>query len=84
MWFYKDVGHTQDAKKELVSVMDFQDSESVFITPKPTRLIERVLQIATNPGDLVLDSFAGSGTTGHAVLKMNAALPRSTSPAGSS
>jgi len=41
------------------------------MTPKPTRLIERVLQIATNTGDLVLDSFAGSGTTGHAVLKMN-------------
>jgi site-specific DNA-methyltransferase (adenine-specific)/adenine-specific DNA-methyltransferase len=71
MWFYRDVGHTQDAKKELVSVMTFADSESVVITPKPTRLIERVLQIATNPGDLVLDSFAGSGTTGHAVLKLN-------------
>ena len=75
MWFYKDVGHTQDAKKELVSIMDFEDSQSVFITPKPTRLIERILQIATNPGDLVLDSFAGSGTTGHAVLKLNAANP---------
>ncbi len=75
LWFYKDVGHTQDAKKELVSVMDFADSDSVFITPKPTKLIERILQIATNPGDLVLDSFAGSGTTGHAVIKMNAAAP---------
>ncbi len=75
LWFYPDVGHTQDAKKELVSVMDFKDSESVFITPKPTRLIERILQIATNPGDLILDSFAGSGTTGHAVLKMNVATP---------
>ena len=75
MWFYNDVGHTQDAKKELVQIMDFADSESVFITPKPTRLIERVLQIATNPGDLILDSFAGSGTTGHAVLKMNRTLP---------
>jgi len=75
LWFYGEVGHTQEAKKELVSVMDFNDSDSVFITPKPTRLIERILQIATNPGDLVLDSFAGSGTTGHAVLKMNAAAP---------
>jgi len=55
--------------------MDFADSESVFITPKPTRVIERILQIATNPGDLVLDSFAGSGTTGHAVLKLNQAAP---------
>jgi site-specific DNA-methyltransferase (adenine-specific)/adenine-specific DNA-methyltransferase len=75
MWFYGDVGHTQDAKKELVQVMDFPDSESVFITPKPTRLIERILQIASNPGDLVLDSFAGSGTTGHAVIKLNKAAP---------
>ena len=75
MWFYQDVGHTQEAKKELVSIMDFPDSESVFITPKPTRLIERVLQIATNPGDLVLDSFGGSGTTAHAVIKINAATP---------
>ncbi len=55
--------------------MSFADSESVFITPKPTRLIERVLQIATRPGDLVLDSFAGSGTTGHSVLKLNCAAP---------
>jgi site-specific DNA-methyltransferase (adenine-specific)/adenine-specific DNA-methyltransferase len=75
MWFYKDVGHTQEAKKELVSIMNFEDSQSVFITPKPTRLIERILQIATHPGDLVLDSFGGSGTTGHAVLKLNAATP---------
>jgi site-specific DNA-methyltransferase (adenine-specific)/adenine-specific DNA-methyltransferase len=72
LWFYKDVGHTQDAKKELVATMDFPDTQSVFITPKPTKLIERILQVATNPGDLVLDSFAGSGSTGHAVEKMNA------------
>ena len=75
MWFYQEVGHTQDAKKELVQIMNFPDSESVFITPKPTRLIERVLQIASSPGDLVLDSFAGSGTTGDAVLKLNTAAP---------
>ena len=42
-----------------------------FATPKPTRLLERIFQIATNPGDLVLDSFAGSGTTGHAVMQLN-------------
>jgi adenine-specific DNA-methyltransferase len=71
LWPYRDVGHSQEAKKELVEIMDFADSESVFITPKPTRLIQRILQIATNPGDLVLDSFAGSGTTGHAVLSLN-------------
>jgi adenine-specific DNA-methyltransferase len=75
MWFYTEVGHTQEAKKELVSVINFADSESVFITPKPTRLLERVLQVSSRPGDLIMDSFAGSGTTGHAVLKLNAAAP---------
>ncbi|HMO05103.1 MAG TPA: site-specific DNA-methyltransferase [Kiritimatiellia bacterium] len=75
IWFHDAVGHTQEAKKELLAAIDFTDSESVFITPKPTRLIERIMQIASNPGDLILDSFAGSGTTGHAVLKMNAAQP---------
>lgn len=73
LWFHGEVGHTQEAKKELLGAVEFESSNDVFITPKPTRLIERILQIATNPGDLVLDSFAGSGTTGHAVLKMNAA-----------
>lgn len=73
LWQHAHVGHTQEAKKELLGLIEFDNSEDVFITPKPTRLIERILQIATNPGDLVLDSFAGSGTTGHAVLKINAA-----------
>ena len=71
LWLHGGVGHTQEAKKELLSVLEFESSADVFITPKPTRLIQRILQIATNPGDLVLDSFAGSGTTGHAVIKMN-------------
>ncbi len=70
-WPHEDAGHTDEAKKEIESLLD----HNAFATPKPTRLIERILQIATNPGDLVLDSFAGSGTTGHAVLKMNAASP---------
>jgi adenine-specific DNA-methyltransferase len=72
LWFNKDVGHTQEAKKELLEVVTSQQSSDVFLTPKPTRLIDRILRLATKPGDLVLDSFAGSGTTGHAVLKMNA------------
>jgi site-specific DNA-methyltransferase (adenine-specific)/adenine-specific DNA-methyltransferase len=75
LWLHNGVGHTQEAKKELLAVLEFQTSAEVFITPKPTRLLERVLQIATNPGDLILDSFAGSGTTGHAVLKLNHAAP---------
>jgi site-specific DNA-methyltransferase (adenine-specific)/adenine-specific DNA-methyltransferase len=71
-WPHDEGGHTQEAKRELQAIFP----EAVpFATPKPSRLIERILQIATNPGDLVLDSFAGSGTTGHAVLKLNAANP---------
>ena len=72
MWFHKDVGHTQEAKKELLELVKFRSSDDVFITPKPTRLIQRILQIATDQDSLILDSFAGSGTTGHAVLKQNA------------
>jgi len=75
LWFHSGVGHTQEAKKELLATVEFKSSDDVFITPKPTRLIERILQISTSPGDLVLDSFAGSGTTGHAVLKLNQAKP---------
>jgi adenine-specific DNA-methyltransferase len=71
LWLHSDVGHTQEAKKELLSILQFDSSADVFITPKPMRLIERVLQISTQPGDLILDSFAGSGTTGHTVLKLN-------------
>ena len=71
-WTHPETGHNQEAKKEINDVMGH---EVPFDTPKPTRLIERILQIATNPGDLILDSFAGSGTTGHAVLKQNQAVP---------
>jgi len=69
IWFHQEVGNTQEAKKEIVKIIP--DDTEVFISPKPTRLIQRILQIATNPGDLILDSFAGSGTTGHAVMQMN-------------
>ena len=67
-WSNKEVGHTQEAKRE---VIEFFGKSEVFDTPKPVRLVQRMLQIATNPGDLVLDSFAGSGTTAHAVLSLN-------------
>ena len=66
LWTFDEVGHTQDAKKEAVAF----NASDVFPTPKPERLMQRVLQIATNPGDLVLDSFAGSGTTGAVAHKM--------------
>jgi adenine-specific DNA-methyltransferase len=71
VWFYEDVGHTQDAKKELLPILSFATSEDVFVTPKPSRLIERVLQLATNEDSIILESFAGSGTTAHAVLSLN-------------
>jgi len=66
-WPHEDVGHTDEAKKEMIGLYGPRD---VFDTPKPERLIKRILEIATNPGDLVLDSFAGSGTTGAVAHKM--------------
>lgn len=74
IWFGEECGTTREASEELKSIF----SGATFATPKPTRLLERVLQIASSPGDLVLDSFAGSGTTGHAVLKLNQAAPQET------
>ena len=72
IWYYREVGRAQAGKKDVLELVEFESSEDVFITPKPTRLIQRILQIATDKDALVLDSFAGSGTTGHAVLKQNA------------
>jgi adenine-specific DNA-methyltransferase len=68
MWLHEEVGHTQEAKKEVMAVVP-ADTE-VFQTPKPERLIRRVLELATNPGDIVLDSFGGSGTSGAVAHKM--------------
>ena len=68
IFHYNDVGHTQESRTELLNVLE----ECNFITPKPTRLIQRILQIASDKDSIILDSFAGSGTTGHAVLKQNA------------
>lgn len=69
-WTFDEVGHTDSAKKELMEILPEQ--AKTFSTPKPTELMERILRIATKPGDLVLDFFAGSGTTAHAVMKLNA------------
>lgn len=65
-WPWEEVGHTQDAKKESVQLF----GDEVFATPKPEMLLKRVLEIATQPGDLVLDSFLGSGTTAAVAHKM--------------
>jgi adenine-specific DNA-methyltransferase len=69
IWTYQEVGHTQDAKKEVLRVLGGMESP---VTPKPVDLIRRICWIASEPGDIILDSFAGTGTTGHAVLRMNA------------
>lgn len=68
LWQYADVGHTDEAAKTLKAIFE---GNATFDTPKPCRLIERILQIAGDKDTLVLDSFAGSGTTAHAVLNMN-------------
>ena len=67
LWLHQDVGHTDEAKKEVLKVFDGQ---SPFATPKPERLIKRVLEIASDEGDLVMDSFLGSGTTTAVAHKM--------------
>ncbi|MGH8071872.1 MAG: site-specific DNA-methyltransferase [Candidatus Entotheonellia bacterium] len=76
LWTYAEVGHTQDAKKELMEVVRFEHTDNVIDTVKPTRLIRRMLQLATNhsheEAEVILDFFAGSGSTGHAVLNQNA------------
>ncbi|MCL2670601.1 MAG: site-specific DNA-methyltransferase [Clostridiales bacterium] len=68
LWKADDVGTNDTAKREIVGIFD---GEAVFTTPKPTTLIRRILQIATDRDSIILDSFAGSGTTAHAVLNMN-------------
>jgi adenine-specific DNA-methyltransferase len=68
IWFYKDVGHTQEAKQE---VNDLFDGIPVMDYPKPVRLLKRIVQISCFTNDIVLDFFAGSGTTSHAVIEIN-------------
>ena len=67
-WSHNDTGHTDEAKKELLSIFK---GKAPFDTPKPSRLIQFVLQIVGDKDAIILDSFAGSGTTAHAVLNMN-------------
>lgn len=67
-WTNKEVGHNQAGAKELKDILGATD---IFENPKPSRLIQQILKIASKPGDLILDFFAGSGTTGHAVVSQN-------------
>jgi adenine-specific DNA-methyltransferase len=74
-WTYQECGHNQDAKKELKDLFVGAEMGAIFDTPKPTKLLSRMLNLATksDPNALVLDFFAGSGTTGQAVSEMNLA-----------
>ena len=73
LWKYEDVGHTQEAKEELLRFVEFEHTENVLNSVKPSRMIRKILKIATSvdQDDIVLDFFAGSGTTGHAVFAQN-------------
>ncbi|MDD7450686.1 MAG: site-specific DNA-methyltransferase [Treponema sp.] len=66
-WISDEVGHNQESKREIIALFG---RDSIFATPKPERLIQRILTLATNEGDLVLDSFLGSGTTAAVAQKM--------------
>ncbi len=68
IWSYKDSGQNAEAKNEIKKL--FAGTAEVFITPKPEKLLKRILTIATREGDIVLDSFAGTGTTGAVAHKM--------------
>lgn len=72
IWPWQIVGSTRNAKTELLNLLSSGLEHEIFVTPKPTALVERVLEIGAAPDSLILDSFAGSGTTAHAVLKANA------------
>ena len=66
LWLHEDVGNNHQAREEIKKF----NTQNPFDTPKPEKLLHRIIHLATNPGDLVLDSFAGSGTTGAVAHKM--------------
>jgi len=68
LWLHSEVGHTDEAKKEIAKIFE---GEKPFDTPKPTRLIQRIVQISSDKSSTILDFFAGSGTTLHAVMQLN-------------
>jgi adenine-specific DNA-methyltransferase len=72
-WDVEDTGHNRNAKYELLKIFQELHSSEVFKTPKPTKFLEKVLQLFASENLIILDSFAGSGTTAHAVLNMNKA-----------
>lgn len=70
-WDIEDTGHNRNAKYELIKIFDELKTSEIFKTPKPVKFIDKILRISTDESSIVLDSFAGSGTTAHAVLKYN-------------
>jgi adenine-specific DNA-methyltransferase len=73
LWKYEEVGHTQEAKKELLEFVGFEYTDNVLDTVKPTRLLQRIIQLSTtvSENDIVLDFFAGSSSLAHAAIKQN-------------
>lgn len=73
LWSYKEVGHTQEAKRELLDYVSFKNTENVLNSVKPTKLLKRAIKIATsaNSDDIVMDFFAGSAPAGQAVVALN-------------
>jgi adenine-specific DNA-methyltransferase len=68
LWKHAEVGHNQAAQQELKQLFD---NESYFDTPKPVKLLKRILHLGSSKDDIILDFFAGSGTTAHAVMDLN-------------
>jgi adenine-specific DNA-methyltransferase len=69
LWLSNEVGHNQEAKREIKFLFD---NLELFETPKPINLITQIVKLSVNSSDIILDFFAGSGTTGHAVMQLNA------------
>ena len=68
IWYHKDVGHNQEAAQECRKIFD---GEQYFDTPKPVRLLKRIAELSVNGGDIIMDFFSGSGTTGQAINELN-------------
>ncbi len=72
IWHWQEVGSTRNSKQDLSKIFAAESGDDLFITPKPVKLVERVVDIGSRRNSIILDSFAGSGTTAHAVLSANA------------
>ena len=71
IWSWHDVGSTRNAKQDLSQLLDKQSGDDIFTTPKPVGLLRRIAHLSMEKDSVILDSFAGTGTTGHAVLELN-------------